>query len=161
MKLVLFSISIFKQYHIPTQGNNRIRNGDRNAWLQRCKREATVNPEGRVWTQLLTAISRVASLKSQTIPRLELSGALFLTSLLSTIQQAPSHNVYRAVYWTDSTIVLHWINTSPHILKTFIANRISEMQTKTGFARLAPCSYQSRGSNLARNLHADPLAARS
>lgn len=25
----------------------------------------------------------------------------------------------------------HWINTSPHTLKTFVVNRVSEIQTKT------------------------------
>ncbi|MCI0558466.1 MAG: hypothetical protein MN733_08220, partial [Nitrososphaera sp.] len=33
--------------------------------------------------------------------------------------------------WTDSTIVLHWIHTSPHQLKTFVANRVSEIQSKS------------------------------
>ncbi|KAK2578819.1 hypothetical protein KPH14_011853 [Odynerus spinipes] len=32
---------------------------------------------------------------------------------------------------SDSTITLHWIRASPHTLKTFIANRVSEIQSHT------------------------------
>ncbi|XP_076483010.1 uncharacterized protein LOC117161893 [Bombus vancouverensis nearcticus] len=90
-----------------------------------------ITPDGHVWTRLLTAKSKVAPLKSQTIPRLELSGALLLASLATTVLQALPSNISRTVYWTDSTIVLHWINTSPHTLKTFVANRVTEIQQKT------------------------------
>ncbi|XP_048261980.1 uncharacterized protein LOC125385143 [Bombus terrestris] len=91
----------------------------------------TIAPDGHVWTRLLTARSKVAPLKSQTIPRLELSGALLFASLATTVLQALPSNISRTVYWTDSTIVLHWINTSPHTLKTFVANRVTEIQQKT------------------------------
>ena len=30
--------------------------------------------------------------------------------------------------WSDSSIVLHWINTVPYLLKVFVANRVSEIQ---------------------------------
>ncbi|XP_043521509.1 uncharacterized protein LOC122534691 [Frieseomelitta varia] len=36
-----------------------------------------------------------------------------------------------ATFWTDSTIALHWINTQPSALKTFVANRIAEIREKT------------------------------
>ncbi|XP_033363222.1 uncharacterized protein LOC117241396 [Bombus vosnesenskii] len=91
----------------------------------------TITLDGHVCTRLLTAKSKVASLKSLTIPRLELSGALLLASLATTVLQALPSNIARTVYWTDSTVVLHWINTSPHTLKTFVANRVTEIQRKT------------------------------
>ncbi|XP_076483436.1 uncharacterized protein LOC143304845 [Bombus vancouverensis nearcticus] len=50
---------------------------------------------------------------------------------MATIHQALSHSITRMVYWTDSAIVLHWLTTSPHTLKTFVANTVSEIQRKT------------------------------
>ena len=96
-----------------------------------CVYLCTITPDGHVWTQLLTAKSKVAPLKSQTIPKLELSGALLLISLATTVLQALPSNISLTVYWADSTIFLHWINTSPYTLKTFVANRVTEIQQKT------------------------------
>lgn len=31
-------------------------------------------------------------------------------------------------------ITLHWINTAPHLLKTFVANRVSDIQSKTNIS---------------------------
>ncbi|XP_048262969.1 uncharacterized protein LOC125385367 [Bombus terrestris] len=94
----------------------------------------SLSSDGRIETQLLTARSKVAPLKSLTIPRLELSGALLLTSLMSMVKTSLTIDVSRIVYWTDSTIVLQWIKSSPHTLKTFVANRVAEIQAKTNSA---------------------------
>ena len=42
--------------------------------------------------------------------------------------------VSRIVYWTDSTIVLHWIKSLPQTLKIIDANRVAEIQTEANIA---------------------------
>ncbi|XP_063989696.1 uncharacterized protein LOC135168980 [Diachasmimorpha longicaudata] len=91
----------------------------------------SVDKHGNIQVTLLCAKSRVAPLKEQTIPRLELCGAQLLTSLISNVQAAINHKVDEIFYWTDSTVVLHWLNTSPHKLQVFVSNRVAEIQQKT------------------------------
>lgn len=87
-----------------------------------------------------------------TIPRLELCAALLLAQLMQTVVESLKL-IYNEIHmWSDSTIVLHWIQTSPHSLKTFVANRVAEIQSlthKTKWHHIAteenPADYISRG----------------
>lgn len=62
------------------------------------------------------------------LPRLELCAALTLAKLLKIVKDSLNLHFERVVLWSDSTIALSWISTSPHELKTFIANRVAEIQ---------------------------------
>nr|CAI5837862.1 unnamed protein product [Callosobruchus analis] len=94
-----------------------------------CLYVRTVNSLGQVSVKLLCAKSKVSPLKKLTIPRLELCGALLLARLFSKVINSIGITFDKIFLRSDSMVVLAWINTSSHLLKTFVSNRVVEIQS--------------------------------
>jgi hypothetical protein len=91
-----------------------------------------VTADSAVSVMLLTSKSRVAPVKKQILPRLEICGALLLARLVHKVRKALPFEKMNGIYlWTDSTIVLHWLHRAPNCWKTFVANYVAEIQDLT------------------------------
>ncbi|XP_036145841.1 uncharacterized protein LOC118646627 [Monomorium pharaonis] len=89
-----------------------------------------VSASGAVTLSLLAGKSKVAPIAPLTVPRLELSAALLLVRLVNFVSGSLAIQSVPCFCWTDSTIVLTWLRAHPSRWKTFVANRVSAIQTQ-------------------------------
>ena len=111
-------------------------------------------------SSLTMAKSRVTPTRKQlTLPELELMAALTAARLVSYLQE--QLQVTRVTLWSDSQIVLHWLN-STKILKPFISNRIQEVEKLTSISSWKYCPTTYNPSDLlTKGITTDQLKASS
>ncbi|XP_055585373.1 uncharacterized protein LOC129738208 [Uranotaenia lowii] len=114
--------AIYKEIHCFSDASEKAYGG--------CVYLKSINSDGEVKICLLSAKSRVAPLASQSIPRLELCGALLTAELFNFVKDAMKFDcpVY---FWTDSTCVWRWLQAVPSTWTTYVANRVAKIQQLT------------------------------
>ena len=113
-----------------------------------------------VRTSLLMSKSRVAPLKTTSIPRLELASAALAVQLSTQILSELDLKVDEVHFWTDSVSTLRYIHNTTSRFQTFVANRLSIIhdgskpdQWKYVPSAQNPADALSRGQSAREFLH--------
>ncbi|XP_043865270.1 uncharacterized protein LOC122757385 [Drosophila mojavensis] len=115
-----------------------------------CIYACTVAADGEVQVHLITSKCKVAPTRKLSLPKLELAASHLLAQLYVKIKGIfTSKQTY---LWSDSSIVLHWIQQHSSTLSTFVGNRVSDIQEATPDChwrhvptKLNPADLVSRG----------------
>ena len=83
---------------------------------------------GSISCRLVGSRMHVAPLDSVSIPRLELQGAVLGCQLVESVAKSLSMPMSCITLWTDSKNVLWWVLNRSRHFKTFVANRVAEIQ---------------------------------
>lgn len=90
-----------------------------------------INSDDKVHVTFLLAKSRVAPLKTLTIPRLELTAAVLSVKVDQMLRRELRLQLENSVFWTDSQTVLKYIKNEDKRFQTFVANRVSYIRDRT------------------------------
>ena len=113
---------------------------------------------GSVEVVLMVSKTHVAPTKPQTIPCLELLGALVLSRLVSNVIASLPTPV-PTFYWTDSMAALHWIRINKP-WKQYINRRVSEIYHLTKYEQWQHCPGDINPADIpSRGASGDKLAA--
>ncbi|XP_066590590.1 uncharacterized protein [Prorops nasuta] len=125
--------------------------------------ERLTDEDGQLSVHLVMSKTKVAPIKTTSIPRLELVAAALLVKLLVHVKGSLVESCDAIRCYSDSQVALDWIAKQPVHWKTFVAKRVSYIQTHLSEAswhyvhtKSNPADLCSRGTS-AQQLSEDSL----
>ena len=83
--------------------------------------------DGASTLSFLMGKSRLAPVKTVSLPRLELNAAVVAIRIAQVIKKEMSLPLNTFKYWTDSTLTPQYITNKSHRFKVYVANRVADM----------------------------------
>ncbi|XP_074030342.1 uncharacterized protein [Leptinotarsa decemlineata] len=80
-----------------------------------------------VHISFLAAKFKVAPMNQQTIPKLELQGAVLACRMAKSIRKELEYEIDKVHFWTDSMVVIHQIRSESRRFPIFVACRLGEI----------------------------------
>lgn len=99
----------------------------------------TKYPDETISCAFLLGKSRNAPIRAPTIPRMELQSAVLAVRMNKFIQTELELPISETTFWTDSTITLFCIRNENKRFKTYVANRINEINEATDVDQWRHC----------------------
>ena len=107
---------------------------------------------GNISLSFIAGKSRLASIKSVSIPRLELTAAVLAIRLDEMIRKELDLPITSSFFWTDSTAVLYSIKNTTKRFPVFVANRLASIERGSNVnqwrhvpSKLNPADSASKG----------------
>ena len=96
-----------------------------------CSYLRCVNSQGQISVMFVMSKSRLAPLKSVTIPRLELQAAVLAAQMDAMLRNQLELDLLESCFWVDSEIALKYIKNETSRFHVFVGNRVSIIRDLT------------------------------
>ncbi|XP_064618822.1 uncharacterized protein LOC135482568 [Lineus longissimus] len=87
--------------------------------------------DGKIDTALVAAKAKVGPSKPVTVPRLELTAAVMSVKMSNFLRKELDYKDIRETFWSDSKVVLGYINNEARRFHVFVANRVQMIRGST------------------------------